>query len=116
MMLVISLTICLLLSAAASIFLKIGALSLEEPLSVTSILTNYAIWAGAFFYIAAFIAYIYVLRYGALSLAQPVITSGASIFTALFAYFIFKEHMIVINWVGLMLICFGVFFLSYGRV
>jgi len=105
-----------LLSAAASIFLKIGASALTAPLSFSSLVSNYMIWFGAAFYSAAFFGYIYVLRLAPLSLAQPVITAGVSAVTALFAVTFFREQMLLVNWGGLILISAGIFFLFWGRI
>ena len=105
----------MLLSAAASIFLKIGATTLTGALSFSTLISNQMIWIGAVFYSAAFLGYIYVLRLVPLSLAQPVITAGVSAVTALVAAMFFHEQMALSNWFGLTLICAGVFFLFWGR-
>jgi multidrug transporter EmrE-like cation transporter len=104
-----------LLSAAASIFLKIGASALTGFLSFSTLVSNQMIWIGAVFYSAAFLGYIYVLRLVPLSLAQPVITAGVSAVTALVAVMLFREQMALSNWIGLTLICAGIFFLFWGR-
>lgn len=106
---------CVLLSALASIFLKIGATSLAETIKVSALLGNYDIWIGAFFYTATFLIYIYVLKVVPLSLAQPFITAGASVVTALAAMILFREPMALVNWAGLTLMCVGMFLLFYGR-
>jgi drug/metabolite transporter (DMT)-like permease len=111
----ILLAACVLLSAAASIFLKIGASALVGSLSLSSLVSNYMIWIGAFFYSAAFLGYVYILRLAPLSLAQPVITAGVSAVTALFAVMFFHEQMALTNWIGLALISAGIFFLFWGR-
>ena len=105
----------MLLSALASIFLKIGATSLAETINISALLSNSNIWIGAFFYSATFLVYIYVLKVAPLSLAQPVITAGASVVTALAAMVLFRESMTLVNWGGLTLICVGIFFLFFGR-
>jgi drug/metabolite transporter (DMT)-like permease len=111
----ILLVVCVLLSAAASIFLKVGASALTGPLSLSALFYAKTIWVGAIFYSAAFIGYIYALRLAPLSLAQPVITAGVSAVTALVAVIYFRELMAFVNWIGLALICVGVFFLFWGR-
>ena len=92
-----------------------GSIALTETFSVSTLASNYNIWIGALFYSAAFLGYIYVLRVVPLSLAQPVITTGVSVITVLAAMIIFRESMSLINWVGLTLICVGIFFLFLGR-
>ena len=113
---IVLLAICIFLSTAATIFLKMGAASLSGNPDLSSILYNYVIWIGAVLYFSAFVTYIYVLRDGALSLAQPILTSGVSVLTALLAVLIFKEQMLLLNWLGLVFICTGIFLLSVGRV
>lgn len=109
------LALCVLLSALASFFLKIGASAIIGPLSFSALISNQMIWIGAIFYSAAFLGYVYVLRLVPLSLAQPVITSGVSAITAIVAVVILHEKMAPANWLGLALICLGVFFLFWGR-
>lgn len=103
------------LSAAASVFLKIGASGLVSSLSFSALVRNQMIWIGAVFYSAAFLGYIYALRLTPLSLAQPVITAGVSAITAVVAVMFFREQMLLANWIGLTLICTGIFFLFWGR-
>ena len=106
---------CVFLSAAASICLKAGASALTGPLNLLILINNQMIWIGAIFYSAAFLGYIYILRLVPLSLAQPVITAGVSAVTALVAVIFFRESMNLTNWIGLTLICAGIFFLFWGR-
>jgi len=106
---------CILFSACASFFLKLGALSLKEPQSFLTLITNPMLWVGGFFYAAAFLGYIYLLRLLPLSLAQPAITVGVSALSALAAALFLREQMSLINWAGLSIVCVGVFFLFFGR-
>ncbi len=109
------LTLCVLFSAAASIFLKMGASTLTGTLSFSALISNPMIWIGGFCYAAAFFGYIYVLRVVPLSLAQPVITAGVSAVTAFVAVILFREPIAFINWIGFLLICLGIFLLFQGR-
>jgi len=111
----ILLAFCIISSALASILLKIGAEAITDSVSLLDLLGNQMIWAGAVFYATAFVVYIYVLRIVPLSLAQPVVTTGVSVVTVLSAMVIFRESMAFINWIGLVLICVGIFFLFLGR-
>ncbi len=108
--------LCILSSAGASVFLKLGAASFLETPSVKGLLISPMVWVGGSFYALAFLGYIYTLRLVPLSLVQPVITAGVSIITCLFAVFAFREQMGTINWVGLALVCMGILFLFWGRV
>jgi multidrug transporter EmrE-like cation transporter len=111
----ILLALCVLFSALASIFLKMGVSALPQPLSFLALVTNPMIWVGGVFYAAAFLGYIYVLKLIPLSLAQPVITAGVSAVTAVIAVMFFREQLLLTNWLGLVLICTGIFFLFLGR-
>lgn len=106
---------CVLLSAAASIFLKMGASTLTGALSFTALIGNPMIWFGGICYAAAFLGYIYVLRVIPLSLAQPVITVGVSVMTTLVAVIFLRESVALVNWFGLILICTGIFLLFLER-
>jgi small multidrug resistance pump len=106
---------CILLSAAASLFLKVGATTLTGKFTFLTLAGNHSIWIGAGFYSAAFLGYIYALRVVPLSLAQPVITAGVSAVTAVAAVFFFREVMGLVNWCGFALVCAGVFLLFWGR-
>lgn len=105
---------CILMSAAASIFLKLGATALGG--NILSLLNNPMIWFGGFCYAAAFLGYIYVLRIVPLSLAQPVITVGVSVVTVFVAAIFLRETVALLNWVGLCFIAVGIFLLFWGRV
>lgn len=112
----LTLSVCILFSAGASVFLKLGVMELNETINFSSIIRNPMIWTGSFCYFSAFLGYIYLLRLIPLSLAQPVITAGVSIVTTLIAVMYIKESMSFINWSGLLLICSGIFLLFLGRV
>jgi multidrug transporter EmrE-like cation transporter len=111
----ILLVTCILFSAGASVFLKLGAASFSGRIDALSLLKNPMVWAGGFFYGFAFIGYIYVLRVIPLSLAQPVITAGVSLITAVIASIFFREQLLLLNWTGILLVCVGIFFLFSGR-
>lgn len=66
-------------------------------------------------YAATFGLYALALQKVPLSLAQPVITGGASVVTAMLSVMLLKESMGFTNWLGLLLVCAGVYLLFYGR-
>lgn len=109
------LALCILSSASASFFLKLGTNSLSEPLNLISVISNSMLWLGGLCYGAALIGYVYLLRLLPLSLAQPAITAGVSIVTALAAVLFLREQMASVNWAGLLMVCFGIFLLFFGR-
>ena len=106
---------CILLSAAASFFLKLAATSLGSKPDIPTFLFNRNIWIGGGFYALAFLGYIWALRIVPLSLAQPAITAGVSALTALVALLVLDESITLVNWIGLSFICLGVVFLFWGR-
>ncbi len=114
------LSLCVVLSAAASYFLKLGATTtgLAQGGSAggwLQIATNPYTLMGAASYAATFACYALALQKVPLSLAQPVITGGASVVTALLAVLVLKETMGMVNWVGLLVVCLGLYLLFLGR-
>jgi len=107
--------LCAVFSALASFFLKIGAQSLTGSITIQGMLSNAMIWLGGIFYVTAFMAYVFVLRGTPLTLAQPIITAGASLLTVILATLFLKESMNLINMLGLMSVILGVFLLFSGR-
>lgn len=110
------LLICLLLSAAASYFLKLGAVAEIGSGNLLTIATNPMTMLGAVCYALTFALYALALQKVPLSLAQPVITGGASVVTAMLSIVLLHEHMSAANWAGLALVCAGTYFLFHGRV
>jgi multidrug transporter EmrE-like cation transporter len=107
---------CVLLSAAASYCLKLGAASGSLRGDLMAIASNPMTLLGAACYAATFALYALALQKSPLSLAQPVITGGASVLTALLSVTLLKETMGVTNWLGLTLVCLGIYLLFLGRV
>jgi len=109
------LLLCIGLTAAASYFLKLGATSALATGGLLAIATNPLTILGATCYAATFGLYALALQKVPLSLAQPVITGGASVVTAVLSVMLLKEAMGSINWVGLLLVCSGIYLLFLGR-
>jgi drug/metabolite transporter (DMT)-like permease len=107
---------CIVSSACASLFLKLASTrSLAGSLDLLRILNNPMLWLGGFCYAAAFLGYVYLLRFFPLSLAQPAITAGVSVVTTLMAVFFLREQINTVNWAGVLLVCVGVYFLFWQR-
>jgi multidrug transporter EmrE-like cation transporter len=109
------LLLCVLFSTGASYFIKIGAVGMNEQHSLLAAATNPMILVGALCYGLSFVTYIIVLQKVQLSLAQPVVTAGVSVVTAVLATVFLKEVMSSLNWLGLTLVCGGVYLLFMGR-
>lgn len=111
---ILLLLLCMLLSAAASYFLKLGATAnmggdlLELALRPFTLI-------GALCYAATFGLYALALQKVPLSLAQPVITGGASLVTALLSVLVLKEAMGPLNWLGLLFLGLGMYLLFIGK-
>ena len=108
--------LCTASSVLASVFLKRASMALGGDFVVGNLLGSVHVWLGVSAYFVAFIGYIYALRTVPLSLVQPTITAGASVLTALIAFWFFKESISWVNWLGLLLVCTGIFLLFWGRV
>ncbi len=109
------LILCVVLSTAASYSLKVAALANENRESLIGILANSSTFLGGVLYAATFAAYAIALQKVPLSLAQPVVTAGASVLTALLSVWLLKENMQLSNWAGLLLIIAGIYLLFVGR-
>lgn len=109
------LLICIVFSTAASYSLKLGAIAEENQRTIIRSLINYPTLLGALFYAATFAAYAAALQKIPLSVAQPVVTAGASVLTALLSASLLRETIAPINWAGLLLIVSGIYLLFMGR-
>lgn len=107
--------------AAAQIFLKfgmqeMGALKVKGIKDVVwlviNIFKNKAIVSGMALMVSSFILWLYVLSWSKLSLVFPL-TAFMYIFVAVFAYFFLGEKLAAYNYLGIVLIVSGVFFLLY---
>lgn len=110
------LLVCVIFTTAASYSLKLAALAEPGRGGLVALATNPLTIIGALCYVATFAVYAIALQKVPLSLAQPVITGGASVVTALLSVLLLKEFMGIINWIGLMLVCVGVYLMFVGRV
>ncbi len=109
------LLLCVCLTAAASYFLKLGATAELGRGGLLAIATNPLTLLGASCYAATFGLYALALQKVPLSLAQPVITGGASVVTAVLSALLLREVMGLTNWLGLLLVCLGIYLLFLGR-
>jgi multidrug transporter EmrE-like cation transporter len=110
------LVICIFLTAAASYFLKLAALEEASRGGLLSMATNPYTILGGICYATTFGAYAIALQKVPLSLAQPVITAGASVVATLLSVFLLREGMALVNWAGLLLVCLGIYLIFLGRL
>lgn len=112
---IVLLLLCVLFSAGASYLLKISAVDVGGWDSLLAAATNPMIILGGLCYAMAFVTYIVVLQKMQLSLAQPVITAGVSVVTVVLSTVLLKEAMSSFNWLGLALVCGGIYLLFMDR-
>jgi drug/metabolite transporter (DMT)-like permease len=70
--------------------------------------TSPTIWLGIGLLLGFFVAYLVVLSWADYSYVLPA-SSISSLIIALLAYFVLRESITVTRWVGVALICLGVF-------
>ncbi|MGZ3183341.1 MAG: DMT family transporter [Telluria sp.] len=109
------LAVAVLSSAAASYCLKLGAAAVAGRGALALALQPTTL-ASVVFYGASFVAYALALQRVPMSLAQPTITAGASLLTAVAAVLVFGEAMSTANWCGLALVGAGIALLSAGKL
>jgi drug/metabolite transporter (DMT)-like permease len=78
---------------------------------VTRILGAGPIWLGISSLIIFFIAYMLVLSWADYSFVQPASSLAYGV-VALLGYFVLGEHVSPVRWVGILIICLGVFVVS----
>ena len=95
---------------------KLGAVTLYAPDQVFKvlglILTTGTIWLGIACLIAFFVAYLSVLSFADYSYVQPV-SSMAYGMVALLGHFVLNEVVTPMHWLGVVVICVGVFIVGH---
>lgn len=105
--------VAILCSAAASYCLKLGAAG--APRSLLAMALQPTMLGAMALYAGSFGAYAIALQKIPLTLAQPAMTAGASLLTALVAVLVLGESMSMANWCGLLLVAAGIMLLSAGK-
>ena len=103
---------CILMTAA-ELCLEVGAkeasiAAVPHWLAWTGLRGFVSLWtiAGIGVYIAAFVHWLYVLRWVPLSVAYPM-TTAVQVLVAVSAWLFLREHIPVTRWVGILLISGG---------
>ena len=99
-----------LLISISQLLLKLSSKSLEL-LNPISYLTNIQLIIALVLYAIAAILISLSLKWGELSVIYPFIALSFIWVTLLSAYFL-SEHVTLVNWVGMLSICAGVFFIA----
>jgi drug/metabolite transporter (DMT)-like permease len=94
---------------------RVGAVVIRTPAEVSHVLlqvfSSLSIWFGIASLITFFITYMLVLSWADYSFVQPA-SSAAYGITALLAHFMLKEAITPLRWIGVLVICLGVFMVS----
>lgn len=104
-------------NAFANIFIKIGvakipAITSKNILqSIPKIIVNPFMLFGIFLLIISFPTFSFVLQKMNLSVAYPALVVGAIVIVTIFSFFIFKESISLIQFLGLALIFGGIWLL-----
>jgi drug/metabolite transporter (DMT)-like permease len=76
------------------------------------VFTSGFIWLGIASLLTFFVSYMCVLSWADYSYVQPT-SSFAYLIVALLAYFLLGEHLTPLHWVGVAIICVGVFVVGF---
>ncbi len=80
--------------------------------SLVSIFANLSIWMGISSLIVFFVAYMLVLSWADYSFVQPASALAYAV-VALLSFLVLGEHVSPLRWVGIAIICLGVFVVSH---
>ena len=108
---VISLIIASALGATGALFFKLS--SSKVHLDIMSVLTNWRLYLGGFFYLTSTFFFWYVLKNNHLSVVYPFV-SLTYIFVELLSMKFLGEKMNMYKWAGIVLIVVGVSFIGIG--
>jgi len=98
---------CSFLGAFGQIFFKLGASSAKLNISI---LINYNIIIGFILYGISAIIFIYVLKFGEVSMLYPIVATSY-IWVMLFAWIFLKENQSIPNFIGVCFILLGIYFI-----
>jgi drug/metabolite transporter (DMT)-like permease len=95
---------------------KVGEVSVDNPAQVVhtlmTIFRTPAIWMGIASLITFFLTYMLVLSWADYTFVQPS-TSISYGMVALLSHFLLREAIAPIRWLGVLVICLGVFIVSW---
>jgi multidrug transporter EmrE-like cation transporter len=114
---VISLIVCIVLNAVASILVKDGMKDIHLENSrylkmISLILLNQKVFVGLIAFGLSFISYSIVLNKIKLNIAYPIVTSGGFVMILIISHILFKESVTTLQLVGILLILVGVWFVA----
>lgn len=77
-----------------------------------AVFTTPTIWIGIGFLITFFVSYMLALSWADYSFVQPAASLAYAV-VAVLGYFILGEHVSLLRWAGIAVICIGVFVVSH---
>lgn len=101
--------LCALLGATGQIFFKLASKNLS--FDVMSLITNWKLFLGLFFYAIATVLFVFALRYGNLSILYPIIATSY-IWVTIFSTVFLKEAFPPYKWIGVLLIIGAVWIIT----
>jgi len=108
-------SLCIIMGVVAQLAMKkgmsmVGAVGLKDIFSkkVFSILFQKYVFVGIALYFLASLVWLVILSQAELSFVYPLISVGY-ILTAILSWFLFKESLTLFRFLGILLICGGVY-------
>ena len=95
-----------------AVFLKLGASRLEK--TIASVLTNWRLAMGVFFYLLSSVFFVLGVRQGELSVLYPMVSLG-SVWTLMWSRLFLGEGLTRVKFIALGLILGGVTLLGLGN-
>jgi len=93
---------------------RLGSDSLAQPIQVMlRVITSPFVLGGLALYVAGAAVWMLVLSRSALSFAYPILAVSYAI-TPILAWMLLGENVNLVRWVGIAVICLGVFIVSRG--
>lgn len=96
-----------------AVFLKSGATRIER--NIRSVVTNWRLAAGVFFFLASSLLYVRAIKDGELTVLYPMVSLGY-VWTLFWSRIVFGEPLTREKLYGLGLILLGIIFLGMGNL
>jgi uncharacterized membrane protein len=100
---------CALLGATGQLFFKLSSKHLT--FNILSLLTNWKLFLGLFFYGIATIIFVFALKEGNLSILYPIIATSY-MWVALFSKIFLKEAFPTYKWIGIIILLFSIWIIT----
>ncbi|MEW6095837.1 MAG: EamA family transporter [bacterium] len=114
MSILLSIFVCVFIIVTGQLLLKTGVGKPSDRhilLELIKIFTKPRVIFGFSLYMFSALLWLWILQHADLSFAYPML-SLAYVFVVLSSKFILKEHVPLIRWIGVIVICIGIFLIS----